>query len=257
MTESVLPSRVQPQKVPAAPALLSDVFIDESSQTKHRFLALGGIIIPTMARPSFEEEIWNARGSDLPAGELAWTKVSKAKLDAYKRVVDVFFQTRALVHPVEFHSLYVDTTKIRDAIFNSGSREIGFNKDIYQICIKFARLHPGRLLHVYLDKRDTKHSTEELRLILNRGIRKTGDARDWPYRRLHFRNSADCQCIQLVDVLLGAVGFHINGHRIAANASPAKCALSDYILHQRAKIRVAINGTPRTGKFTIWERKLL
>lgn len=244
------------KRVKADPALLSDIYVDESSQTKHRFLTLGGIILPTAVTEEFENAIWRARGAELPAGEMAWTKVSRAKLPAYKRVIDVFFSDFQCAHRIEFHSLFVDTSKIRDLSFNQGSREIGFNKEIYQICMKFARLHTSRLFHVYLDKRETNSSTEELRLILNRGVRKNGDTRDWPYRRVHFRDSKNSQCIQLVDVMLGAISYHINAHRLAPDAGAAKCELSDYIINEKAKIRLAVNGTARAGKFTIWERIL-
>jgi len=247
---------VCPPRTPADSNLLSDVYVDESSQTQHRYLIIGGIILPTGLVHGFEKLIWTARGRDLPAREMAWTKVSKAKLSAYMRTVDVFFENHGPPHRIEFHSLYVDTQRIKDQVYNAGSRDVGFNKEIYQICIKFCRLHSSRLLHVYLDKRDSSSSTEELRLMLNRGMRKGGDKRDWPFRRLHFRDSAESQCIQMVDVLLGAVGFHINGHRIASNASPAKCALSDYIIHHKAGIHRVLGETTRTGKFTIWERRL-
>jgi hypothetical protein len=234
---------------------LSEVYIDESSQTKHRFLALGGIIVPKNRVAAFEQSIWDARGIDLPAGEMAWTKVSRTKLPAYKRVVDAFFQSPRDIHPIEFHSLHIDTHLLRDRIFNQGSREIGFNKEIYQLCQKFARLHKARLLHIYLDSRNTKISTEELRLILNNGIRDKGDKRDWPFRRLHFRGSTTCQCIQVVDVLLGAVMFRLNGHRQTPTASPAKCDLSDYIL-ALGRVHDVLKGTNVTGKFTVWPRQL-
>lgn len=245
----------QPPRVPPDPAAISNVFIDESSQTKHRFLALGGIIVPYTSTADLEEKIWSARGIDLPSGEMAWTKVSRTKLPAYKRVVDTFFDLSRDVHQVEFHSLYIDTHQIRDRLFNQGSREIGFNKEVYQLCQKFARLHKSRLLHIYLDSRETASATEDLRFILNTGIRKKGDSRDWPFRRVHFRDSSKCQCIQMVDVLLGAVAFRLNGHREAPNASPAKCDLSDYIL-SRARIRDVLIGSGVSGKFTVWPRRL-
>jgi len=32
---------------------------------------------------------------------------------------------------IQFHSLVVDTSKLRDDLYNEGSRETGFNKEIY------------------------------------------------------------------------------------------------------------------------------
>ena len=151
--------------------------------------------------------------------------------------------------------LVVDTSKIDDHKFNEGSRDTGFNKEIYQLGMKFSRLYKSRLFHIYLDRRNTKNLPEELRNILNFGIKRKEPGRDWPFRRCHFRDSDRCQPLQVVDILLGAVSFHINGHRQAKEASPAKCELSDFVLAM-ANIRDVKRDTPMAGKFTIWHRQL-
>lgn len=232
----------------------SNVYVDETSQTKHKYLAMGGLIIPTVDAPILSEKILQARLPELPDGEMAWTKVSKTKLAAYRRVIDVFFKNKEFSN-LDFHVIAVDTSRIKDNKFNDGSRETGFNKEIYQLLQKFGRLYKDRLFHVYLDKRNTRSSTEELRRILNRGIAKKGDNRDWPFRRVHFRDSCDCRVIQLVDILLGSIAFHMNGHRDILGASPAKCELSDYVL-ESARIRNPLRDTSVSGRFTIWHRRL-
>ena len=86
--------------------------------------------------------------------------------------------------------------------------------------------------------------------------RKTGDdKRDWPYRRVQFRDSKETILIQLTDILSGALVYHLNGHRHENDASPAKCALSDHIL-QSAGVRDVFRDTAIRGKFTIWHRRL-
>lgn len=189
-------------RAPPDPKFLLDAYVDESSQTKHRYLTLGGLVMPTQAVTAFEAAVTRARDPQLPNGEMAWTKVSTSKLPAYKEVVDVFFNTLS-IKPLEFHVVAVDTSKIDDRKYNEGSRDAGFNKEIYQLARKFGRLYPRSLFHIYLDQRETKSSPEKLRFILNCGIKKDGDGRDWPYRRIHFRDSSKSQCIQVVDVLLG------------------------------------------------------
>jgi hypothetical protein len=236
-------------------ATLYEVYIDESSQTKHRHLMIGGIIIHAEMADALEAGIAKARLPELPNGEAAWTKVSKAKLPAYRRMVDWFFDNPDRLAPLEFHSLAVDTHKINDRVFNQGSRSIGFNKEIYQLCMKFGRLHRARLMYIYPDFRQTDQSPEELRLMLNRGIRRNGDERDWPFRRVHFRDSASVQALQLVDVLLGGLAFRLNGHDQNPEASPAKMDLSAHIMG-RARIRDITRDTAMAGKFTVWHRHL-
>lgn len=236
-------------------ARFNDIYVDESSQTKHRYLLLGAMILPTASVKPFVDSIMEARLPELPQGELAWVKVSRAKLPAYKRVVDVFFNNDAQIPHLDFHSLHVDTSRVDHRRFNMGSREIGFNKEIYQILTKCRRLYRDALFHCYPDKRTTSSSTEELRLILNRGSRKTGDPRDWPFRRIAFRDSAKTPCLQVVDVMLGAIAFKANGHYDVEGASPAKRELCDYIL-DRAGVRNVLTGTAIAGRFTIWPRQL-
>src|ERR1700741_2185346 len=97
-----------PLRAPANPPLpVYDVYIDESSQTKHRFLTLGAIVTRSSDVSTLEAAIIEARRPELPAGEMKWGKVSAAKAAAYKRVIDLFFLSphAPLVH---FHCLVLD-----------------------------------------------------------------------------------------------------------------------------------------------------
>jgi hypothetical protein len=48
-----------------------DIYVDESSQTAHQYLLLGGLILHTEDVSGFEDCILKARGVDLPSGELS------------------------------------------------------------------------------------------------------------------------------------------------------------------------------------------
>jgi hypothetical protein len=229
-----------------------EAYIDESSQNNHRYLVLGGIVVMMDFSSDLIDLIQKARLPELPSGEAKWTKVSKGKLAAYKRIVDVLFKNRDLVH---FHSLVVDTTLLDHKRFNAGSREIGFNKEIYQLAMKLSRLYAKELLHIYPDYRHTTHKPEDLRLILNRGCRKSGDKRDWPVRRCQFRDSKKTLPLQLTDVLVGGLAYRLNGRHEEVDASPAKCDLSSYILNS-AGIKDVFKDTARAAGFTIWHRRL-
>jgi Protein of unknown function (DUF3800) len=234
--------------------MILDVYIDESSQTQARFLLLGGVVIPSTHVALAAAKIQAARMPDLPHGEMKWGKASKAKLGAYKRVIDCFFDAAELSGS-DFHSLVVDTTKLNHKAFNSGSADLGFNKEIYQLATKCARVYKDALFHVYPDHRDTKNRPEELRTILNFGRRKVSDPRDWPFRRCHFRDSKTTPLLWVTDLLIGSIGYHLNGHRFQVDASEARCELSDYVL-ARAGVADPKYDTAKTGKFTIWHRRL-
>lgn len=236
------------------PRLLSDIYIDESSQTRHRYLVLGGIIAPTSIVDAIHTEIAECRLPELPFGEMKWTKVSRSKLGVYQRVVNAFFYADTL-KVCDFHSSVVDTHQIDHGRYNQGSREIGFNKEIYQLASKFARLYPDRLFHCYPDERPTNQLPSDLRDILNHGRRKTGDKRDWPFRRCHFRCSKQTPLLQLTDLLTGAIAYHLNGHIGAADASPAKQELARFVM-DRAGVGDPTCDTKMRGKFTIWHRQM-
>ena len=239
MTERVLPR-------------IYDVYIDESSQNNHRFLVLGGIIIPTDEAARVVNALLATRFPELPNGEMKWGKVSKTKLPAYVRVIDLFFSNE--FRDLHFHSLVVDTSKHDHRRFNSGSREIGFNKEVFQLAQKFGRLYPARF-HIYPDERKTDQRPEDLRLMLNRYINKKLPERDWPFRRVQFRDSKKTPLLQLADTLSGAIAYRLNGHDRQPGASPAKSSLSQYVL-ERAGVRDAFHDTNIRGRFTIWHRQL-
>lgn len=242
-------------RVKPKPLEILEVYVDESSQTNHRYFGLAGLTINYTQVAELERRIRAARLPDLPAAEMGWKKVSRAKLAAYKRVVNVLFDRKLETQPMHFHLMVIDSSRLKDNVFNGGSREVGFNKEVYQICQRMARLYRYRLFHVYLDSRTTKSSPEELRTMLCFGLRKKGDTRDWPFRRVHFRESSDSLPMQLCDILLGAVMFRINRHHLAPGASPAKRELSDHIL-RAAGITDVMTDTSYTGRFTIWHRRL-
>jgi hypothetical protein len=110
---------------------VSEIYVDESSHTKHRYLVLGGLIATPDRARNLEAAFARARLPELPAGELKWTKVSATKLPAYERVIREFFAASKSPDGPHFHALVVDTTRINDRRFNQGSRELGFNKEVH------------------------------------------------------------------------------------------------------------------------------
>jgi hypothetical protein len=231
-----------------------DVYIDESSQTQNRFLVIGAIVLPLDHAIASSDLIRFSRRPELNEfGEMKWVKVSSAKQGAYARIVDAFFDAREFQN-ADFHCLVVDTSRLDHRRFNQGDREIGFSKEIFQLCRKVGRLYAGNF-HIYLDRRNTSETPDKVRLILNRAARRDGDHRDWPYRRMQFRDSKAVPLLQLVDIFCGAIAYALNGHAAIAGASPAKSSLSAHVL-ARANIRNPLADTARRGKFTIWHRQL-
>ena len=245
--------------LPEEAPLFHEIYIDESSQNSKHHLAIGGIICPRDYAQGFADAVIAARGSELPvysadgeSQEIKWTKVSRAKLDAYKRVVLCFFQFAnkipLTVGRLDFHSTVVDATLKTGRI-----NEIGFNAEIRALCLKYARLYKSALFHVYLDERTTSHKLWKERNHLNNLEHKKRPNKNWPYRRMMFRNSRAVQGLQVADVLLGALTFRLNGHYDQPGASPPKIELSDYVM-KLARISDPFRDTKHLARYTIWHR---
>lgn len=228
--------------------LFCNVYIDESSQTKHRYLVLGGLIVPLSHADLFEADIIAARESiiaptrvDAKPRIIKWEKANAYNLSAYKKVVDAFFtfETRhriPLRKHVDINCLVVDTSKKDLKKTGEGDVEIGFNKEVYFLTVVvIGKRFKDELFHVYPDRRTTSHKLSDAQDIMNFGARKHGDKREWPYRRLQFRDPETCQALQVVDIFIGALAYKLNGHYDKPEANKARKELCDYIL-ARAKI---------------------
>lgn len=93
----------------AEPSAIAEIFVDESSQTRHRYLLLGGVIVPPGVAPGAADAIRQARAQLLPHGEMKWGKVSQSKLPAYQSVIDAFF-TNPAMRQIHFHSIIIERT---------------------------------------------------------------------------------------------------------------------------------------------------
>lgn len=241
-----------------------DVYIDESSQTKLRYLVIGGLLVPTNLVDAFEADLIAARTDykvplTYPDGSvrvLKWEKVSRGSLDACKNMIETYYsflQRRRVPaqKTIDFNCVVVDTSKkpLRDA--GDGDIETGFNKQVYFLCaIMLAKRFKTELFHVYPDRRTSPFPLREAQNIMNAGVKKYGDKREYPFRRLRYHDPEVCQSLQLVDIFIGALAYKLNGHYDKPDANASKKDLCDFIM-KRAKIRDPLQNTP------YWQRRFM
>ena len=236
--------------------LFCNVYIDESSQTKHRYLVIGGLVVPLSHADAFEASIIAAREPDIPVAKpdgtprvMKWQKVNEYNLATYRRVVDAFFafprdaKLPSYQH-VDVNCVVVDTWEKNLRVSGEGDVEIGFNKEVYFLCVPIiGKRFKRELFHLYPDRRETNHPLKEAQNIMNLGARKYGDKREWPYRRLQFRDPETCQALQVVDIMIGALAYRLNGHYDKPDANAGKKSLADYIF-RRAEIADPFKSPP-------------
>jgi len=245
-----------------------NIYIDESSQTKHRFLVLGGLVVPHSHVDLFESDVIAARDpiiapfrADGRPRVIKWEKVNAYNLASYKKVLEVFwrFEMKHKLNVgkhVDMVCLAVDTSKKPLKVHGDGDIETGFNKEIYFLCAALiGRRFKRELFHIYADRRTTKSDLNAARKIMNYGSLKYGDTRPWPFRRLRFEDPERCQSLQVVDILIGALAYKLNGHYQRPDANKAKKELCDYVLIQKAKVRKVFESSPHyRRRFTIIHR---
>ena len=89
---------------------------------------------------------------------------------------------------------------------------------------------------------------------MNAGAKKYRNRTDWPYRELKFRDPENYQALQVVDILIGALAYRLNGHYQQSNASPAKKELCDFVLQQAKITNPAVNTPWYRPRLTILHR---
>lgn len=236
------------------------IYCDESRQSEHRFMALGGLIIRADNVANFNATMAKYRGETRMHAELKWTKVSAQKLPEYKRFIDYFFALNN-ANQVHFHCLMIDNHQVDHKRFSGGDKELGFYKFYYQLLLhgfgrRYCQKEANRRLIVHLDHRTSSYSLETLKKVLNRGMTKKFQLPGHPFVAVESRDSKQTDLIQIADLLLGAVGFQKNGLHLLAESKKSKVELAEYIASQ-AGLNDLMQDTLRSNqRFTIWNFRL-
>lgn len=228
------------------------IYCDESRQTADRYMVIGGLILDRENEPRFAEAMALYRQSQNMHAELKWSKVSDQKFREYQALIDLFFTFNRAVH---FKSIVVDTQEIDNRRYNKNDAELGFYKLMYQFLLHSfgAYLQPADQCIVILDQRTTtKYKLSTLCAILNNGLHKKYPYLLAPVRNIQATDSKASDLIQVADVVMGAIGYEMNGAHTRTGAKRSKVALAEYIAAKLGLVNLQ-QPTPRSQKhFSIW-----
>ncbi len=179
-----------------------------------RYAVLGGVWIKKSNVRKIKRDIQRLREKHNLFGEIKWKNVSPSKLDFYLDLVDLFFEC----DNIRFRCIVVDATKVNLQKFHDSDQELGFYKFYYQLIYHW--LDWNRDYAIFLDyKKNKQHDRlSTLRTILNRA--SMADVVN-----VQAIESKQSSLIQLVDVLMGAVGYKFNEY----DTSDAKLAVINRI----------------------------
>ncbi len=196
-------------------------------------------------------------------GEFKWTKVSEKYLSIYKDIVDLFFKLIG-EGEIRFCVMLIDTHNPKIQEYDNIKRN-GYFKLLYQLYLHNCKV-PG-IYKIYPDKITNpqhKVNLQILRVALDKSLaRKFSELLPSENRpKVYVQNitpvdSKKIQILQIVDVMVGAIGYFQNRHFQQEKAKRAKVELMKYVFD-----KLIYSGTikivgkkfliARSTRFNIW-----
>lgn len=243
-------------RYPQIPIQKYAFFADESDITNARYSMVGGTATTSAALRSIYTRIFELRKRHKMFAELKWSKVSDQKFEAYRDLVELYFD---LLDNgiVAFHGATFDNHKWKHSVYNFGDRDLGLSKNYYQLILhRFIRFYGEQAsLYVCLDRRWSSTKIPDLHRILNAGAAKEYKLSFGPVRTLESRDSKKDDLLQINDVILGAVSSVKNGRHKDPKTRSSKADLAKLVLTNSGLGTFDKDSPPQATKFTIWNRE--
>ena len=247
------------------------IYSDESGCAGVRHFLLGGLWIPEAEMGPLESEILKIRdkygykdsnGTWVKfLGELKWHKVSKRYLPVYKEYIDLLFSFLDS-HRTRFCCLLLDmgTQEVKSQK-NILGFQVGYFKLYYQLY--FQNCEDEYIYKIFPDTIPTSdcHPLDLFNLQNAREnslAKKFGPNREQIVNNITPVNSKYCEPIQIVDIVIGAIGYGQNdGAKQPGKINPAKRELAEYLNKKLVTIGALkpIEGgyeRVRSQKFNLW-----
>ena len=188
--------------------------------------------------------------------ELKWSKITDAKVNEYKYLVDYFFAMKS-ADRCQFHCLIFDNHKWQHAKYNDGDRDVGLSKLYYQVLHhKFGKLcGPRGTLFVRMDRRNTSTSLEVLRRMLNAAMARDHRIFNSPWKVIEPEDSKHCDILQLNDIILGAVCAVRNGKHLLEAGRESKRLIARLVLEKSGMSSFGCDSPMSETRFTVWNMR--
>jgi len=210
------------------------IFVDESRLSKGRFQLFGSFWILRERQAEFRQQFWRLWDQEFPSrrSELKWTKVSKGKLGTYKKFIEFFLAFAQ----TDFRCVVLDTHALDYKGRHEGDEELGFYKFLYFFLSRnVEKDYKYRAVRnpyqIFVDRRRKEGDVEvgrldALKAVLNNRLDDSCTELAVPcVKSVEATDSKESPEIQIIDVILGAVGYAWEGFQ----TSPAKLDLIKYI----------------------------
>ena len=222
----------------------------ESSQISpdNRFMVLGGITCSDGEKLAVFEHIKKIKQENglQHFSEVKWTKVTRAKLNAYEALINYFFDCEAL----SFRAVIIDKERLDHQRFNH-SHDQFYYKMYWQMLEWF--IDPSNCYHLYLDIKDTQGylKVKKLHDVL---CNSHHDFNRSVIEKIQEVRSHELAIMQLTDLLIGAVSY---ANRYPSDGeSQAKQDIVD-LIKKRSSLTLLRSTSLGARKFNLfhWEGK--
>lgn len=223
-----------------------NLYCDESCHLEHDdsdVMVLGALMLPNDKKDEVRENILRikAKHGVKPRTEVKWTKLSNAKLDLYKELVDYFFYDDDL----RFRALVAQKTSLCHEEF-AQSHNDWYYKMYYAMLNRL--FDSANEYNVYIDIKDT-HSAQRAETLRDICANSQYDFTREHVKKVQPIRSDEVQMMQITDIINGAI-CRANRKTIKP-ASGAKKALIDH-LQEMSKLRLDLTTMLGARKFNIF-----
>ena len=189
---------------------------------------------------------------------MKWVKVSGNKLEEYKSFLKIFLE----ISTARFNCLVVDHKNVDYRKYFGGDKYLAYYRFYFYFLSRNIDLND--FYYVYLHRRETPliRSLEVLKqkvnkhcdIIRSRSLLWPAVIPTYPVKKLEARDHKTTEELQLVDVILGAVGYHWNKWHLR-NPNTAKTALAGYLARELGCEDLIIEtqaAERKTAKLNVW-----
>lgn len=210
----------------------------DESGTSSRHLVVGALTLPRKNHPLLAAEFQELKRQSgfRTEGEIKWRKVSKSYLHHYQEFLGWFFQ-HLRANQLGFRAHIVDTGSAAYRQYGEGDKEQAFYKVFYHLLFQSVRRlaleEEGSNVLILLDDKSDRYPfrREVLKKALNAGLKRDLKVAELIANVEPRKSSGEGAeaLIQVVDVLIGAIGYVRNAHAATANPSPAKIEMIKFL----------------------------
>lgn len=136
--------------------------------------------------------------------ETKWIKVSKTKLDYYKELIDYFYNNNDIKIRI---LVAIDKERLNNEKYNGGEYQEWYYKMYYYLLENFIKSDCS--YYMFYDEKD-KYTTYRMNKVKDIIINKLGKNEHFDFKIKQI-NSKESELMQLLDVVMGAVGYKNRG----------------------------------------------